>query len=82
MIQIKNSSRQNIFKHQKQGINNRELERLGKASRNMLGWSWVFKEGWKLGQGFLAVTQWLGPQRLVSAEQIVGLSETCLIKQL
>lgn len=55
MKQIKNNSRQKIFKHQKQGINIRDLERLGKALRKMLGWSWVFKEAWKVGDGFLGV---------------------------
>ena len=54
--ETKNNSRQNIYKHQKQGINIRDLERLGKALRKMLGWSRVFKEGWTFGEGLLGVT--------------------------
>lgn len=47
---MKTNSRQNIIKHQKQGVNIRELEKLGKALRKMLDWSWVFREGWRLGR--------------------------------
>lgn len=54
--EIKNNSRENIFQCQKQGLNIRDLERLGNALRKMLGWNWVVKEGRKVAEGFLGVT--------------------------
>lgn len=50
-------------------IHIKDLERLGKALRKILDWSWVFNP---VGKGFLGVTNRSRTQRLVSEEEIVG----------
>lgn len=70
MKQIKNNSRQNIFKQQMQGINIRDLEKLENALRKIMDWSQVFKERWRATEGFLDVTRWSRPLRLIQQNRL------------
>lgn len=70
MKQIKNNSRQNIFKQQMQGINIRDLKKLENTLRKIMDWSQVFKERWRAMEGFLDVTRWSRPLRLIQQNRL------------